>query len=173
MVLFFQFAIRPEFGLSLAPGSQIAVFMSPVTNEIPTFQFVRSGAELPAEFWTKREPHFKTFVFGPDAKLVAQPDADACIVHQSLAWKADDDPSDPFLFVGGEPRWYQDAETHPGFDFVCQLSEDYPFAKLPSAPEQPNSFSRKAYCLFLANSVYLFTRAAPMHAEEVWVVVQN
>src|SRR5258705_8636216 len=173
MVLFFQFTTREEFGLSLAPGSQIAVFMSPAVNEIPTFTFVEDGAELTQDHWVKRESHFKTFVFGPDAKLVAHPDADAFLVPQRLDFEPDDDPSDPFLFVGGEPRWYQDAETHPGFDFVCQLSEDFGFPKQPKAPEQPDSFSTKEYCLFLGNSVYLLTRARPEDHEEVWVVVQN
>lgn len=173
MVLFFQLDIRPEFGVALAPGSHLAVFMSPATNEIDTFDRVDSGAPLPDAFWTVRLTHFKTYVFGPDTALAAHADADPYLVPHRLEFAPDDDPHDPFLFVGGEPRWYQDAEVHPGFEFVAQLSEDYPFPKQDTAPEQPDTFSRKAYCVFLGNATYLFTRAAPTHPEEVWIVLQN
>ena len=173
MVLFFQFDVRPEFGIALTAGSHVVAFMSPTVNEIDTFERARSGAPLPERFWEKRLPHFKLYVFGPDAELVPHADADAYLIHQELTFAVDDDPGDPFLFVGGEPRWYQDAESHPGFEFVCQLSENYPFAKQPDAPAQPNSFSKKAYCLFLGNSIYLFARARPTHPEEVWIALQN
>jgi hypothetical protein len=173
MVLFFQFDVRAEFGIALAPGSHVVAFMSPSTNEIPTFDFVTSGAPLPDRFWEKQMQHFRVFVFPPDAPLVASAEPDAHIEHHALDFVPNDQLGDPFLFVGGAPQWYQDAEEHPGFSFIAQLSENYPFAKLASAPSQPDSFSKKAYCLFLGNSVYLFARATPSDPREVWVVVQN
>ena len=56
MVLFFQFDVRPEFGLSVAPGSHLLAFMSPEVNEIPSFDFVADGAPLPERFWEKQLP---------------------------------------------------------------------------------------------------------------------
>jgi hypothetical protein len=173
MVLFFQFDVRPEFGLALAPGSHVAVFMSAATNEIPTFDFPGHGATLEDRHWKARLDHFKAYVFGPGADLVAQPSADPYLVHQTLSFTEEEKPRDPFFVVGGAPRWYQDPEEHPGFSFVCQLSENFEFPQQPSAAEQPSSFSSEAYCLFLGNSVYLFARPEPVHAEEVWIVVQN
>jgi hypothetical protein len=173
MVLFFQFDIRKEFGLRLAPGSHLAVFMSPAVNEIDSFDTIASGSDLPDQFWKKRGTHFKVFLFDAKTPLVKHDDADAFLVAQTLSFSQDDDPSDPFLFVGGEPRWYQDEELHPGFDFICQLSENFPFLKQASAPKQPHTFSSKAYCLFLGNSMYLFAREHPLHEEDVWIVLQN
>lgn len=173
MVLFFQFDVAPEFGLALAAGSHVVAFMSPAVNEIDTFDRVRAGASLPDRFWEKRLQHFKLYVFDPKTPLVAHADADPYLVAKELVFAANDDPDDPFLFVGGEPRWYQDEELHPGFEFICQLSENYPFEKQASAPEQPSTFSDSDYCLFLGNATYLFTRADPTHPEEVWIALQN
>ena len=173
MVLFFQLDVRAEFGLALAAGSHLAVFMSPEVNEIVTHEFVKDGAPLPERFWERREPHFKTFVFGSEVALVAASEADGHIEHARLDFVLDEDPNDPFLAIGGEPRWYQDPENHPGFAFVCQLSEDFPFTRRARAPKQPFTFSNDAYSLFLGNSSYFFTRPVPAHEEEVWVVLQN
>ena len=173
MVLFFQFDVRPEFGLSVASGSHLIVFMSPDVNEIDTFDSVPGGEALPEQFWERRLKHFKVFLFSPDEALVPSAQPDPYLVHQRLQFEQDDDPDDPFLFVGGEPRWYQDPELHPGFDFLCQLSEDYPFPKQERAPEQPDGFSRRDYGLFLGNSTSFFARSTPSHPEEVWLVLQN
>jgi hypothetical protein len=173
MVLFFQFDVRPEFAVDVPAGSHLLAFMSPEVNEVDGSERVAAGAPLPDRFWEKRLPHFKLFLFGPETPLVAYTMADQHLVHQRLEFESDEEPSDPFLCVGGAPRWYQDAEEHPGFHFLCQLSEDYPFPKQAAAPKQPDSFSSKAYCLFLGNSIYLFSRSEPRDPEEVWVVLQN
>lgn len=173
MVFFFQFDTRAEHGLALAPGTHIAAFMSPAMNEIPTFDFVPTGKELPAKFWEKQLQHFRLFVFSPTTPLVASAEPDPFLEHHAFDFVANDELGDPFLFVGGEPQWYQDAETHPGFEFIGQLSENFPFPKLAAAPKQPDSFSKNAYCLFLGNSIYLFARPEPRDIREVWVTVQN
>ena len=173
MVLFFQFDVRPEFGVSVAPGSHLVAFMSPDVNEIDTFDPVPNGEALPDRFWEKRLKHFKVFLYGPEEVLVPSAQPDTHLVHQRLEFVQDDDPDDPFLFVGGEPRWYQAPELHPGFEFLCQLSEDYPFPKQEQAPEQPDGFSADDYGLFLGNSTYFFARSRPSDPEEVWLVLQN
>jgi hypothetical protein len=172
MVFFFQFDVRPEFGLALAPRSHLLAFMSPTVNEIHSFETHANGAPVPERFWEKGEPHFKVYLFGPDVALTPHPEADPYLVPHAFDFEEDDDEH-PFLAIGGVPRWYQDPELHPGFEFVCQLSEDYPFPRLPDAPKQPGSFSSTAYCLFLGNSMYLFARPEPTHPEEVWIVLQN
>jgi hypothetical protein len=178
MVFFFQLELGAELGLAQAPGSHLAVFMSPAVNEIPTFDFVPTGQPLPDRFWEKRLDHFKVYLFGPEVDLIPR-EAEPRLVHHRLDLTAADDKfRDPFLVIGGEPRWYQAPELHPDGDgaslsFLCQLSENYPFPKEASAPPQPDSFSGKAYCLFLGNSVYFFAGARPPHPEAVWIVVQN
>ncbi len=174
MVLFFQFDVRAEFALSLAVGSHFAVFMSPDVNEIATFDFVGHGKELPEAFWEKRLQHFKVFVWNPDVSLVAHADSDPYLVPHALGFEeASTAPRVEHLSIGGNPRWIQDPELHPGFDFVCQLSDSFPFLKRESAPKQIDSFSKHAYCLFLGNDAAFFTRAKPTHPEEVWIALQN
>jgi hypothetical protein len=173
MVLFFQFDVRPEFKLGVAAGSHFVVFMSAAVNEIHSFDAAPNGSAVPDQFWKKRLPHFKVMLFGPDAKLVAAPSEEPRLVPHRLVFAAKEEPTDPFLFVGGEPIWYQDEERHPGFDFLCQLSVDFPFRRRPSAAPQRDSFSKDAYCLFLGNAAYFFARPAPVDPEEVWIVLQN
>lgn len=173
MVLFFQFDVLAEYGLHLAPGSHVLAFMSATMNEIPTFNFIGSGDEVPARFWENQLQHFRVLVFGPEIPLVPSAEPDRYLEHHAFDLVAKDELAGAFLFVGGEPVWYQGDEQHPGFHFIGQLSEDYPFPKQASAPAQPSSFSKQAYCLFLGNSVYLFARPAPTDPREVWVVVQN
>ncbi|NOU28989.1 MAG: hypothetical protein HOO96_13885 [Polyangiaceae bacterium] len=173
MVLFFQLDVPEGTGVAVRPGSHLLVFMSPAVNEIDTFERAKNGAPLPDGFWRARLPHFKVMLFGPEVELVAHPDEDAYLVPQRLDFAPEAEPDDPFLFIGGEPRWYQDAEAHPGFGFLCQLSENYPFARKAEAPVQPDTFSKKAYCLFLGNAAYFFAREAPRDPEDVWIALQN
>lgn len=173
MVLFFQFDL-PD-GLAQPAGSHLLAFMSPAVNEIHSFEMLRDGAEVTDAYWAKREPHFAVLLYGPEVALVEHADADPYLEPHALSFATAETKTihDPFLFVGGTPRWYQDPEHHPGFEFIAMLSENYPFAKRADAPKQPDSFSSKAYCLFLGNACYLFARARPARPDEVFVVLQN
>jgi hypothetical protein len=80
--------------------------------------------------------------------------------------------------VGGQPAWAQAPEVHrcccgAQMLFVCQVPLDWPFAKLPGAPEQPDSSSSDDYCLFLGNETYVFACEAQCDPRAVHVVVQN
>lgn len=174
MVLFFQFDTRPEHGLSLPEGSHVAMFMSPTVNEIDYFG-PRVPKNLPERFWEKRLRHFRAFVFPPEVALVPHPDACEFLMPRALDMEPrPEKPSgEHFLVIGGEPIWYTGDESLPGFDFVCQLSCDFPFEKRPEAPRQPGTFDKNAYCLFLGNSTYLFARPRPSDPEEVWIGMQN
>lgn len=82
------------------------------------------------------------------------------------------------LKVGGQPSWVQAPEVHScccgaEMRFVCQIPLDWPFPKCPDASEQPNSFSRTDYCLFLGNETYLFACQAQCNTRAVHCVVQN
>lgn len=56
---------------------------------------------------------------------------------------------------------------------LSQISENFPFPKLPSAPSQPDSFSRDDYCLFLGNEVYIFACVDQCNERAIWITVQN
>jgi hypothetical protein len=80
--------------------------------------------------------------------------------------------------VGGQPTWAQGPEVHRcccGADmtFVCQVPLNFPFPKMPEAPEQPDSFSADDYCLFLGNETYIFACEAQCDPRAVHIVVQN
>jgi len=170
MVLFLQFDVAPEYGLALAPGSHVLAFHSPTVNEINTFE--RNEPDMPA-YWAKREPHYQILIFGPEAELVEHPDEDGYLVPHALTFEPVAKVSDPFFYLGGQPRWYQDDETKGDFAFIGMLSENFPFVKKPEAPKQPGTFDRNAYSMFLGNATYFFARARPTVPDEVYVVLQN
>ena len=71
MVFFFQFDTRAEFGLTLAAGSHLAVFMSPEVNEIATFNFVGVNS-------TDGSPYLGYVWFSADAPVGAAWYTEAC-----------------------------------------------------------------------------------------------
>jgi hypothetical protein len=80
--------------------------------------------------------------------------------------------------VGGQPAWALAPEVHrcccgAEMRFICQVPLDWPFAKLPEAPEQPDTFSNDDYSLFLGNETYVFACEAQCDPRAVHVVVQN
>jgi hypothetical protein len=82
------------------------------------------------------------------------------------------------LKLFGEPYWLQNPETHvcacgAPMKLMLQVPENYGFDMSEGAPQQPNSFSRTQYCLFLGNQLYLLACAKQCHPLALWPVLQN
>jgi hypothetical protein len=183
LVLFLQFEIRADFRLPFLTGSQVLVFMCPEHNDIPA---LCAENRLPEEYWHRGGGHFALYLARPGTGQATQeeephlrsftlrfePSAEEVEAVGSLRVGSQG------LKIGGVPSWAQDAEWHTcccgsEMGFVGQVPENFPFAKRAEAPEQPDSFSRDDYCLFLGNEVYLFACTAQCHPQAVWAVVQN
>ena len=177
-LLFLQFDIDEAWSLPFRAGSHFVLFMCPKCNEIPSFETFDQG-QLPSEFWKQSEGHFFASLNEPEGKEQVQ-SAEAILVPLELhfeAMRADGHAPDT-IRVGGRPFWLQDPERFTcqcGAELVLisQIAEGYGFEKLSDAPEQPDSFSFDAYCLFLGNEIYIFGCPNQCHPRSVWITVQG
>lgn len=197
LVLFFQFDLDEAFELPFQAGSHLTVFMCPTHNEIHSL-CPESGRNyelppeypyrtLPKRYWDHNPGHFRLLLNPPGVREVVH-EPDTHLVSQSMRFKKTAETVEDHglgeilgsqgFKVGGLPAWSQDPEYYrcscgAAMRFVCQLPGMFGFDKQPEAPEQPNSFSRTQYCLFLGNDVYLFACEEQCRPEAVWVVLQN
>lgn len=167
MVLFLQFDTEKEHDISFQAGSHLLLFMCPQHNDIP--EMYADKVELPENFWQVNSEHYSLMLIPPGLPSV-QHEQDSLICAKKLDFVETpeqvqhceyfDYGSHDFK-IGGTPGWINytlDATCPCGGKMcsVCQIPENFPFEKLPSAPEQPDSFSSTDYCLFLGNQIYIF-----------------
>jgi hypothetical protein len=182
MVLFFQFDVAEKFGLPFAPASHLSVFMCPIDNEAPE-QFRKH--RLSAQFWKRRRQidgkkrFYELVLHKPGTREQVHP-VEPYLVQRGLRFeqKPEEIAGAQGFKVGGHPFWvqgptYQACACGAEMRFLCQLPENFPFRKTPQAPEQPDSFSRNDYGLFLGNLVYLLACEAQCNPLAVHPVVQN
>jgi hypothetical protein len=183
LVLFLQLETRAAFELPFAVGSQLAVYMCTIHNEIP---HLLPAPQLPPNYWSLGSGHYALFLTQPgmsEASREEEPHLAAC----ALRFQPDVDRvrvlggalvgAEGFR-LGGTPSWAQEPEPHTcccgaQMAFVGQVPADFGFRRRTDAPEQPDSFSADHYCLFLGNEVYLFGCARQCHPQAVWPIVQN
>jgi hypothetical protein len=149
--------------------------MSPVINEIPSFNFIENGRPLPESFWTAYEKHFKVF-FNRSGEVEHILPKEPRLEYKKL--KLNLGAGHQRIKIGGQPDWLQSPDLHTDEDgnaleLIFQLPENYGFQKTPQTPSQRDSFSKDQYCLFLGNQSYFFAIKENKHAEAVWVTVQN
>lgn len=177
MQLFVQFDIEQGFRLPLSGGSHFVLFMCPRCNEIPSFENF-SNSKLPSDYWAKTEGNHYAALYCPK-KAQTIVDGDNLLHSYELSLVNETDGlRPPYIRIGGQPQWIQEEEQ-----FTCscgaqmrlltQISANFPFPKLPSAPSQPDSFSQDDYCLFLGNEVYVFACEDQCNERAIWITVQN
>jgi hypothetical protein len=157
--------------------------MCPNHNEIPE---LFSEELLPAEYWNAGLGHYALLLEKPDVPfqiggeephIVAAPIGFSSLpeVAKGRGRKA---VGQRMVKIGGVPSWAQAPEFHTcacgaEMKFLLQVRGNFAFRRKPDAPEQPNTFSANAYCLFLGNEIYVFACSAQCHPQAVWAVVQN
>lgn len=179
LLTFLQFDIEEAWRLPQLSDSHLVVMMCPRCNEIPTFETYADG-KLPAEFWNETEGHFFAACMSSNVPLQATPPATLYLKCQELSFEPSEEEGyvSDMIRMGGEPIWLQDPEPvtcgcGAKMLFVAQISENFPFEKLPDAPEQPDSFSADDYCLFLGNEIYIFACPQQCDLRSVWITVQG
>ncbi len=178
MQLFVQFDIEQRFGIPFGAGSHFVLFMCPVCNEIPSFENF-SRRILPSDYWERTEGnHYAALYFSEKADTIVEGDSLLSPYELSFIDDAKGLQPKPHIGIGGEPQWVQDEEHFAcscggKMSFLTQISENFPFPKLPSAPPQPDSFSQDDYCLFLGNEVYVFACENQCNERAIWITVQN
>ncbi|MDB5386827.1 MAG: hypothetical protein JWM11_2473 [Planctomycetaceae bacterium] len=177
LLLFLQFDIDCAWCLPFVAESHLAVFMCPQCNEIPSFEF--PTGQLPAQYWDKNEGHFFAVMSKPSS-MESVRHAEPILVTKELQFEpmAQDGHAPDTIRVGGNPFWLQGSERFvctcgSEMAFVAQIAENFEFEKQVNAPEQPDSFSSNAYCLFLGNEVYIFACPEQCNSRSVWITVQG
>lgn len=82
----------------------------------------------------------------------------------------------PKLF--GRPYWLQDAEPHrcscgAPMELIVQIPDGQGFPMAVGADEQPNSFSRTEYCIFLGNQLYVLGCTKQCDPKALWPILQH
>lgn len=158
MVLFIQLDVRAEWGLPIAAGSHLSIFMSPRINEPPGFvDLPPIGTRLPDQFWARRLQHFEAFLHPPGIADTASLEPDPYLQHRALSFEPGGDSD---IWIGGEPIWYQDPEPYLGtagdpMCFVMQVGERTRRSR--NGPRRPSSLTRSRRATTACSSETPFT----------------
>jgi hypothetical protein len=187
-VLFFQMDLSGEFGLAVAPGSHLLVFMCPKHNEIPALgDELASEGRLPEGYWDRNEGHDRLILNPPDRPEVIH-EREPDLIYSEMVLNRDEEavsgldapfvPGSHGFKVGGVPSWAQDPEDYrctcgSEMAFICQVPLNFGFRKAEQAECQPDSFSPEEYSLFLGNEVYIFGCTSQCDPLSVWATIQN
>jgi hypothetical protein len=188
MVLFFQLDAASA-GAPLRAGEHLLVFQCPQWNDIPDLPTVKPGEALPARFWEQGEGHY-AFFLDTGARTVLG--LETHLVHSKMTFEdAAEDAKEvatktprPFTAgirgfkIGGVPSWAQGPQVYKcgcgaDLEFLVQVPLNFIFPKAPEAPQQPGTYSKKKYLIFLGNETYLFGCTGRCDPHAVFAVVQN
>jgi hypothetical protein len=188
LVLFFQIAAA-DGGAPLRAGEQLLVFQCPQWNDIPEFASVKPGEQLPARFWEQGEGHY-AFFLTPAAG--APQGLEPHLVHSRMVFEDAADQTEevapktasPFQVgsrgfkLGGVPSWAQDPQVYrcqcgAEMEHLVQVPLNFIFPKAPEAAQQPGTYSKKKYLIFLGNETYLSACTKRCDPQAVFAVVQN
>lgn len=186
MVLFFQMDIQAEFEIPFEDGSHLLIFMCPTHNEATGLASLYNDVPLPDQYWQSDEGHYALFLF-PPCQLQNDGHMDEHIESFQVTFDRaleevqtfeDFDVGSYCFKVGGVPGWMNycvDKRCTCGgkMSFVCQIPDGFGFKKIPTAPEQPDSFSASEYCLFLGNQVYVLACELQCNPRAVIAVCDN
>jgi hypothetical protein len=140
---------------------------------------------LPEAFWQKQ--HHYRFILNPPGGEEKVHALESRLVPSVLGFTKKDEETEDWngvevgkqgFKVGGVPSWFQEPEPHrcacgARMEFICQLPENFGFERMPTAPQQPHTFSSKEYGLFLGNATYIFACADQCDPRAVWAANQN
>jgi hypothetical protein len=185
MVAYFEIRIPKLQGVPFRAGSRLQAFAcrghddiaGPIYGDYAPFSAASQSVKLPENYWDITDGHYLLRLMPPAAATYA-PQREARLVHKWVAApQRMDETADGFKLFG-EPFWLQDPETHAcacgaPMKLLLQVPENYGFDMSEGAPEQPNSFSRTQYCLFLGNQLYLLACVKQCHPLALWPVLQN
>ena len=144
------------------------------------YQSACASTALPSSYWEISDGHYLIRLLQPDG-LVAPASIEKRLAYRALdAIRKEDSKADPLLALKlfGYPNWWQDPEEHvcscgAKMRLLLQIPDNFGFDMAQDAPEQPNSFSAKQYCLFLGNQLYLLACERQCHPMALLPVLQN
>lgn len=169
-------------------GSRLQVFACREHDDIPgtiysnyqRFDAVTKSKRLPENYWDVTDGHYLLRLLSPEMALKDGRTEDRLALQNLLLTRRKDCKAEPLMSFKllGYPSWAQDPEEHvcccgKPMRLLLQLPDGIGFDKAEEAPEQPNSFSRSQYCLFLGNELYLFACTGQCNPLAMWPVLQH
>ena len=169
-------------------GSRLQVFAcrthddiaGTIYSEYHRFESAARTKRLPDKYWELSDGHYLIRLLPPGSALdPTRTEARLALQNLRQTRKVDSDSSLTMSFkLFGEPSWAQSPEHHEcccgaPMQLLLQIPESTGFEMAPGAPEQPNSFSARHYCLFLGNELYLLACTQQCHPLSLWPVLQN
>lgn len=151
-----------------------------IYSDYRRFDNAGSSGQLPERYWEITDGHYLIRLLPPDAITApGETEKRLALKRLSLVSKVDSE-ADPAMSLKlfGYPNWAQDPEEHVcccgnPMQMILQIPDGFGFDMAVGAPEQPNSFSHRQYCLFLGNELYLLACTAQCHPMALWPVLQN
>ncbi|NOZ40487.1 MAG: hypothetical protein GXP24_09710 [Planctomycetes bacterium] len=185
MVAFLEIKLPPSDSHSFQPGSRLQIFACREHDDIAgdvysgytAFDNASRIVALPDEYWNITDGHYVLRLLSPTTKTV-ESKQESRLAHQYLAATiASEDSQDGFKLFG-QPYWVQHAEPHQcscgaPMELLLQIPDGHGFRMADGAEEQPNSFSRMEYCIFLGNQLYLLGCTSQCNPYALWPVLQN
>ncbi len=167
------------------PGSRLQLFAcrqhddiaGTIYSDYSVFSHLSRKVELPDQYWNVSDGHYLLRLLPPSVPT-STADADDRLAPRYLTAVESEAEIDYGLKLFGEPSWLQDPEEHvcscgAPMKLVLQIPDGFGFTMASGAKEQPNSFSRSEYCIFLGNQLYLFACQAQCNIRALWPVLQN
>ena len=150
-----------------------------IYSDYRLFQSASLSKALPKNYWQLNDGHYLIRLL-PNASVGGTQREERLVVrHLDVACHSEnnDSPSNTFKLFG-DPAWVQDPEVHVcscggAMRLILQIPDGFGFDMAVNAPEQPNSFSSKQYCLFLGNQLYLLACERLCNPLALWPVLQN
>jgi hypothetical protein len=185
MVAFFEIRIPKLQGVPFQAGSRLQAFAcrqhddiaGPIYADYAQFTTASQSPKLPPNYWDITDGHYLLRLIPPAATTHAPDHEERLVRNWIVAQQLSDEAADGFKLFG-EPYWLHDPETHvcacgAPMKLLLQMPGNYGFDMSDAAPQQPNSFSRTQYCLFLGNQLYLLACVNECHPLALWPVLQN
>jgi hypothetical protein len=178
----------PDNSSPFKAGSRLQVFACRGHDDIAgtiysNYEQFRSAAlakRLPDNYWNINDGHYLLRLLPPNSPVICGPKENRLALQNLSLTPIEDSEIRPVLSfkLFGQPSWAQDAEEHvcccgSPMRLLLQIPDSAGFDMVPGAPEQPNSFSRSQYCLFLGNELYLLACTAQCHPLALWPVLQH
>lgn len=187
LVLFFQFDITADYNTPFEVGSHLSVFMCANHDDIPNYE-VKPNSKFPENYWEDDQKNYHIVFNRPGVKEQIH-SLEQHLVYSSLEFEEADEeveevgpPNKRFNIglrefkIGGTPSWTQDPKNcfcscGAEMKFICQVPEEFLFEIMPGVTEQPNSYTDKAYMLFLGNEIYFFACEKQCHPLAVFAIL--
>jgi hypothetical protein len=178
----------PEGSSPFQAGSRLQVFAcrehddiaGTIYSDYNRFASLATSKRLPDAYWEITDGHYLLRLLPPKASVKSGASEKRLALQNLQRTKTEDSEAEPLraLKLFGHPSWAQDPENHvcccgKPMRLLLQIPDSTGFDMISGAPQQPGSFSRSQYCLFLGNELYLLACTAQCHPLALWPVLQH